>query len=94
MAARGAVERDRAKALFFDTVFFARRRFVQPPCCLRCALAFSTGAGEMTRCSRPVRWRKDANVPLGPQRGTGKPGRLKGNVMAATCKAAGRRRSG
>jgi len=90
VAARGAVGRDHAEELFLETVFFARHRFVQPPCCLRCALALSTGAEEITQCPRPVLWRKDATVPLGPLRGIGKPGRLNGNVVVATCEAAQR----
>lgn len=70
--------------------FFARLGFVQPPSCLKCAYheskENSSEGGkekkkESTRCNELVPWRRDANIPLHPDK-------LDGNVVFVTCDTA------
>lgn len=73
--------------------FFARLGFVQPPSCLKCAYheskennTDSSEGGkekkkESTGCNELVPWRKDANIPLHPDK-------LDGNVVFVTCDTA------
>lgn len=67
--------------------FFARLGFVQPPSCLKCAYQ-SSGCGKNNNnnnnnssCRELVPWRRDANVPLHPDK-------LEGNVVFVTCDTA------
>ena len=66
--------------------FFARLGFVQPPSCLKCGYHLS-GCGENKKdddkedCCELVAWRRDANIPLHPDK-------LEGNILFLTCNTA------
>ncbi|KAL7462557.1 hypothetical protein ACHAXS_002938 [Conticribra weissflogii] len=75
--------------LFVTMCFYARLGFIQPPICLKCAYrgagcgaSKGRSAGERKRsCHELVPWRRDANIPLHPDR-------LKDNVVFVTCETA------
>mmetsp|Transcript_17535 Transcript_17535/g.36820 ORF Transcript_17535/g.36820 Transcript_17535/m.36820 type:complete len:144 (-) Transcript_17535:94-525(-) len=75
--------------LFVTMCFFARLGFTQPPTCLKCAYrGAGCGAskvsadGERKRsCHELVPWRRDANIPLHPDK-------LIDNVVFVTCETA------
>ena len=75
--------------------FFARLGFVQPPACLKCAYK-SSQCGEtnnkddsqdsskvvvVSSCRELVPWRRDASIPLHPDK-------LDGNIVFVTCDTA------
>lgn len=54
--------------IFVGMMVFAKLGFSQPPCCLRCAHACSTGEGGEVdvSCENFVLWRKKANILIQP----------------------------
>lgn len=86
------VNQEQMETLFVEMCFFARLGYHQPPMCLHCAYregGIPGGEGACSKrskgadknCSRLVLWRKDAAVPLHPDK-------LRSNATIVTCRTA------
>jgi len=88
------LSRKQMEDLFVEMCFFARLGFLQPPTCLRCAYRASGASKKSSAnirnndsyvpskgCNRLVMWRKDANLPIHPDR-------MQSNTIIVTCQTA------
>lgn len=82
------LDRKQMENLFVEMCFFARLGFLQPPTCLRCAYRAAGASREgtainvsMKQCNRKILWRKDAKLPIHPDR-------MQSNSVIVACQTA------